>query len=158
MLNFPSNSSQIPDFRRSLQVHGKARQQVSLVPGLWPWPTNGVYTSFSSHLALGLSLKHRPKSVCQFTFDVNPVSKTCTWNLLEFTKNDLKNFILENSAFLRSQGKVGLAPLGQSSPLRILCACTLLDLRLPLCWNFLHSFLPCFSLLGNCTKVRSLSD
>ena len=40
-------------------------------------------------------------------------------------------------------------------PAPIPCACTLRDLRLSLCWIYSHSFLSCFSLLGNFTKVRA---
>ena len=47
---------------------------------------------------------------------------------------------------------------GQSAPSLILCACNSLDLRLTLCGSDLHSSLPCFSLKGNFTKVRSLPD
>ena len=54
--------------------------------------------------------------------------------------------------------KAGPTLLGQSTPLEILRACTSLDLRLTLCGSYLHSSIPCFSLKGNFTKVRSLPD
>ena len=82
----------------------------------------------------------------------------CSWNFFEVSTNHLKRCVLEIAASLRSQGEVGSALLGQSTPLQIPCACTLLDLSLSLCWIYSHSFLPCFSLLGNFTKVRSPSD
>ena len=110
------------------------------------------------HWTLGLSLKDRSKSICHFNFHLNPVCKTCSWNLFEVSKNDLKRCVLEIAALLQSQGEVGSALLGQSTPPRILSACSLWDLRLSLCWIYLHSFLPCFSLLQNFTKVRSPSD
>ena len=100
----------------------------------------------------------RSKSICHFNFDLNPVCKTCSWNLFQVSKNVLKKCVSEIAALLQSQGEVGSAPLGQSTPPQIPCACTLPDLRLSLCWIDLHSFLPCFSLLGNFTKVRSPSD
>ena len=143
---------------RSLQVHGKARPQVSFGPPFSPWPTNSVYGSYSGHWTLGLSLKDRFTSICHFNFALNPVCKTCSWNLFEVSKNNLKKCVLEIAALLQSQGEVGSTLLGQSIPCRILCACTLLDLRLSLCSIYSHSFLPCFSLLGNFTKVRSPSD
>ena len=59
---------------------------------------------------------------------------------------------------LQPEGEVGPTLLEQSTPLRILCACTSLDLRLTLCGSYPHSVLPCFSLRGNFTKVRSLPD
>ena len=154
----PGIVSRIPNFMRSLQVHGKARPQVSFGPAFCPWPTNSVYESYLGHWTIGLSLKDRSKSICHFNFDLNPVCKTCSWNLFEVSKNDLKKCVLEIAALLQSQGEVGSALLGQSTPLQILCACTLPDLRLSLCWICSHSFLPCFSLLGNFTKVRSPSD
>ena len=30
-------------------------------------------------------------SICLFNFDSNPMCKTCSWNLFEVTKSDLKN-------------------------------------------------------------------
>ena len=42
--------------------------------------------------------------------------------------------------------------------LRILCACTSVDLRLTLCQSCLHSLLPWVFTYGNFTKVRSLPD
>ena len=155
---FLRSLSQIPNFMRALQVHGKARPQVSFVRAFCSWPTNSVYKSYLSHSALGLSLKDQPQSTCQFNFDLNPVCKTCSWNPFEVTKNDLKNCVLEIAALLQSQGEVGSALLGQSPPFRILCACNLHFFGLSLCWNHLHCFLPCFSLSGNFTKVLSLSD
>ena len=132
--------------------------QVSFGPAVCPWPTNSVYESYLGHWTLGLSLKDQSKSICQFNFDLNPVCKTCSWNLFEVSKNDLKRCVLEIAALLRSQMEVGSALLGQSIPTLILCACTLPDLRLSLCRIYLHSSFPCFSLLGNFTKVRSPSD
>ena len=77
---------------------------------------------------------------------------------LRSPKNDLKKWVLEFVGLLQPEGEVGPTLLGQSTPLQILCACTSLDLRLTLCGSYLHSFLPCFSLKGNFTKVRSLPD
>ena len=77
---------------------------------------------------------------------------------LRSPKNDLKKWVLEFVALLQPEGEVGVTPLGQSTPLRILRACTSLDLRLTLCGSYLHSSLPCFSLKGSFTKVRSLPD
>ena len=70
--------------------------------------------------------------------------------------NVLKTCTLEVAALLQSQGEVGSALLRHSTPPRILGACTLPDLRLSLGWTNLQSFLPCFSLLGNVTKLRGL--
>ena len=220
----------------SLQVHDKARPQVSFGPAFCPWPTNSVYASYSGHWTLGLSLKDRSMSIFHFNLDLNPVCKTCSWSLFEVSKNNLKKCVLDIAALLQSQEKIGSASLGQSFPGHMLCACTLPDLRLSLgsghlallspscrlpvaslslfrhfqppvaplslacrfpvavlplpcrspvaslslscrppvailslpvvssrgpnllCWILLHSFLPCFSLLGNFTKIRSPSD
>ena len=68
--------------------------------------------------------------ICRFNFDFNPVCKTCSWNLFEVSKNDLKKCVFEIAALLQSQGEEGSALLGQSTPFRILCACTLPLLRL----------------------------
>ena len=146
------------NFMRSLQVHGKARPQVSFGPAVCPWPTNSVYGTFSGHWTLGVSLRDRSKFIYHFNFDLNPVCKACSWNLFEVSKNDLKKCVPETAASLQSQGEVGSALQEKSNPPRTLCACTLPDLRLSLCWIYLHSFLPCFSLLGNFTKLRSPSD
>ena len=143
---------------RLLQVHIKARPRVNFGPAFCPWPTDSVYVSYFGHCGLGLSLKDRSKSICQFTFNFNPVCKICSWNLFGVTKNDLKKCVSEFAALLQSQREVRSVLLKQSTPSQILCACTLRDLRLSLCWNHLHSFFPCFSLLGNFTKVRSPSD
>ena len=76
----------------------------------------------------------------------------------EVPKNDLRKRVLEFVALLQPEREVGATPLGQSNPSQILRACTSLDLMLTLCESDLHSFLPCFSLKGNFTKVRSLPD
>ena len=154
----PGILSRIPNFMRSRLVHGKARPQVSFGPALCPWPTNSFYGSYFGHWTLGLSFMDRSKFICHFNFDLNPVCKTCSWNLSEVSKNDLKKCVLEIAAWLGSQGEDWSALLGQSAPPQILCACTLPDLRPSLFWNALHPFLPCFSLFGNFTKVRSASD
>ena len=91
-------------------------------------------------------------------FDFNPVCKSCSWNLFEVTKKELKKCVLEIAALLHSEGEVGSALLGQSTPRHILCGCTSMDFRLSLCLNDLHSFPPCFSLSGGFTNVRSPSD
>ena len=96
---------------RSLQVHGKARPQVSFGPAFCPWPTNSVYESYLGHWTFCLSLKDQSKSICHFNFYLNPGCKTCSWNLFEVSKNDLKTSVLEIAALLRSQGKVGSACL-----------------------------------------------
>ena len=92
---------------RSLQVHGKARPEVSIGPAFCPWPTHSVYGSSLGHWTLGLSLKDRSKSICHFNLDFNPVCKTCSGNPLEVTKNDPKKCVLEIAALLQSQVKVG---------------------------------------------------
>ena len=97
---------------RSLQVHGKARPQVSFGPAFCPWPTNSVHVSNFGHWTLGVSLMDRSNSICHFIFDLNPVCKTCSRNLFEVGKNDLKKCVLEIAALLRSQGEVGSANLG----------------------------------------------
>ena len=81
-------------------------------------------------------------SICYFNFDLDPVCKTCSWNLLEVSKNDLKNCVLEIAALPQSQGKVGSALLRQSTTLLILCACTLPDLRPSVCWIVFAFFSP----------------
>ena len=124
----PGILTRIPYFMRLLRVHGKARPQVSFGPAFCPWPTSSVYGSYLSHWTLGTSLKYRSKSICHFNFDVNPVCKTCSWNLFEVSRNDLKKCVLGIAALLSSQGEVGSALLGQSTPPQILCGCTLPDL------------------------------
>ena len=100
---------------RSLQVHGKARPQVRIGPAFCPWPTNSAYGSYLGHWSLGLSLRDRSKSECHFNFDLNPVCKTCSWNVFEISKTYLKKCVLEVAALLQSQGEVGSALLGQST-------------------------------------------
>ena len=69
-------------------------------PAFCPWLTNSVYASCLGHWTLVLSLKDWSKFICQFIFDFNPVCETCSWNLFEVTKNDLKNCVLEIAALL----------------------------------------------------------
>ena len=106
-MNCTRRLSKIPDFRRSLQVHGKAGPQVSFGPTFCPWPTNTVYGSYLHHCILGLSLRDRCKFICHSNFDLNYVCKTCSWNCFEVTKNDLKKCVLENAALLQRQDEVG---------------------------------------------------
>ena len=103
---------------RSLQVHGKVRPQVSFGPAFCPWPTNSVYEPYLCHWTLGLSLKDGSKSICHFNFVLNPVCKTCSWNLFEVSKNDLKKCVPEIAALLQSQGERESAHSGtiHSSP------------------------------------------
>ena len=108
----PGILSQILNFMRSLQVHGNATPQVSFWPAFCPWPTNSVYWSYLGHWTLGLFLKDQSNSICQFNFDFNPLCKTCSWNLFEVRKNDLKKCVLDIAALLQSQGEVGSALLG----------------------------------------------
>ena len=65
---------------------------------------------------LGVSLKYRSTSICQFNFDLSPLCKTCSWSHFEVLKNDLKECILEIAALLHSQEKVGSALLAESAP------------------------------------------
>ena len=138
---------------RSLQVQCKARPQVCFGPAFCPWPTNSV--SYLGQWTLGLSLKDRSESICQFNFDFNPVRKTCSWNLFEVTENDLKKCVLEIATLFQSQERVESALLGQMTPPHNLCSCTSLNLGLTPCWNCLHSFLLCFHCLGISPKCAA---
>ena len=148
----------IPNFMRSLLGHGKVRPSSPFGPIFYPWPLISVYSSYLRSLGNGLPLWDRTKPICHLNLDFKSDSGMSAYALFEVPKNDLKKWVLEFVALLQPEGEVGPTLLGQSTPSQILRACTSLDLRLTLCGSYLHSFLPCFSLKGNFTKVRSLPD
>ena len=76
------------------------RRQLAVFARTATWPSNSVFQSCFVHWTPGLLLRESSKSVSDFNFDLDPVCKTCSWNVFEVSKNDLKKCVLEIAALL----------------------------------------------------------